>query len=178
MASLRRVYWDAAVWIALENGEPTRVKAVESGYEAAKRGTVDIFTSTISYVEVFRLVSEQCFEKPLPQDGLDKIAEALEQDFIKLVPVDMEIGRNARKLRRELTKFEGAADSIHLASALRWHVDEMLTYDKGHLLHLSGKIKDHNGNLLKICEPVEPAPTPKGEADLLSYVEDGTNEKA
>ena len=126
----------------------------------ARRGQAEIFTSTIAYVEVFRLNSEQNFEKPLPAEGLDKIQEAIEQDFVKLIPVDMEIGRNARRLRRQLVNLNGAADAIHLASALRWCVDALFTYDKPLTLAQNGLLKDHFGKLLRICEPDDPADLP------------------
>jgi hypothetical protein len=88
------------------------------------------------------------------------IEAALDQDFIKLIPVDMEIGRNARKLRRQLEGFQGAADAIHLASALRWSVDALFTYNKAHLIAQNGLLSDCSGKPLRISEPDDPPKLP------------------
>lgn len=160
MADLQKYYWDSNMWIGLVNGEPKKIAAIEYHYELARKGQSEIYTSTIAYVEVFRLRIEENLTKPLPQDGLDTIQEAIEQDFVKLIPVDMEIGRNARKLRRQLTDFQGAADAVHLASALRWGVDALFTYDKAHLIAQNGFLTDHFGRPLRICEPDDPPTLP------------------
>ena len=134
--------------------------AIEYHYELARKGQSEIYTSTIAYVEVFRLPKEQDLQKPLPDENLDIIQEALEQDFVKLIPVDMEIGRNARQLRRQLKDLQGAPDSIHLASALRWSVDALFTYDRPHLILHNGLLADRSGKRLRISEPDEPPKLP------------------
>ena len=83
---------------------------------------------------MFRLDSEQNQSKPFGDDGIDRIRDVIEQTFVKLIPVDMEIGRRARLLRRELQGFEGAADAVHLASALIWNIEIMHTWDRSHLI--------------------------------------------
>lgn len=160
MAELQKYYWDSNMWLGLVNGEAKKIAAIEYHYELARKGQSEIFTSTLAYVEVFRLRSEAPLKKPLPQDGLDIIQEAIEQDFVKLIPVDMEIGRNARKLRRQLKNFDGAADAVHLASALRWGVDALFTYDKAHLIAQNGLLADNFGRSLRICEPEDPPMLP------------------
>ena len=160
MADLKKYYWGSNMWIGLVNGEPKKIAAIEYHYKLARKGQSEIYTSTIAYVEVFRLLSEEQLTKPLPQDGLDIIQETIEQDFVMLVPVDMEIGRNARKLRRQLKDFRGAADAVHLASALRWGVDALFTYDKAHLIAQNGLLSDHFGRTLLICEPEDPPKLP------------------
>ncbi len=166
MAELQKYYWDSNMWLGLVNGEPRKIAAIEYHYELARKGQSEIFTSTLAYVEVFRLQSEQVLTKPLPQTGLDAIQDAIEQDFVKLIPVDMEIGRNARKLRRQLVGFEGAADAVHLASALRWGVDAMFTYDKAHLIAQNGLLQDHFGRQLRISEPDDPPMLPLFSATI------------
>jgi predicted nucleic acid-binding protein len=159
VAELNKVYWDANMWLGLINGESAKIRAIEFIYQSAKKGTYDIYTSTMSFVEVFRLRSEAQLTKPLPESNLDIIEKMFEQDFIKLISVDMEIARNARRLRRQL-EFKGAPDSIHLASALRWNVDALHTYDGCDLLKFNNQLKSHNGQLLRICEPEEPQDGP------------------
>ena len=48
---------------------------LEYFFEIARRGQIEIWTSAIAYVEVFKLSSE---EQPLDKDGLDAIKEAIE----------------------------------------------------------------------------------------------------
>jgi predicted nucleic acid-binding protein len=155
MADLPRAYWDACAWLGLLNGEAAKVRSLEHIYELARRGQFEIWTSAISYVEVFRLQTEQKQSKPLGGDGQDRIRDVLEQSFVRIIPVDMEIGRRARALRRELAGFEGAGDAVHLASALVWNIEVMHTWDRSHLLPWNGKIKCKNGNLITIEVPKE-----------------------
>jgi hypothetical protein len=44
-------------------------------------------------------------------------------------------------------------DAIHLASALKFSVDALHTYDGSDLLHLDGKVPDKKGRKLSICVP-------------------------
>lgn len=164
MAELRRVYWDACVWLALINGEPKRRRAVEYIYNSARAGTYEIWTSTMSYVEVFRIRGEEANPKPYPSAGLDKIDEVFEQEFIKLVPLDVEVAKFARKLLRQHSGLKKRPDAIHLASALRWPVDVMHTYDGNDLLHLDGKMKGKTGSLLRIAPPDDPPDGPLFQA--------------
>ena len=64
MAELRRVYWDANVWLGLINGESKKRRAVEYIYGAAKSGSHEIWTSTLSFVEVYRIRGEEAAPKP------------------------------------------------------------------------------------------------------------------
>jgi predicted nucleic acid-binding protein len=158
MADLPRAYWDACAWLGFLNGEATKVRPLEHIYEQARRGQFEIWTSAISYVEVFRLNSEQNDSKPLGDGGVDRIRDVIEQTFVKLISVDMEIGRRARSLRRELPEFEGAADAVHLASALVWDIETMHTWDRSHLIPWSGKVNCKNGIPIIIEIPKERPP--------------------
>ncbi|MGE3142596.1 MAG: type II toxin-antitoxin system VapC family toxin [Hyphomonadaceae bacterium] len=158
MAELKRVYWDSCCWLGLINGEAKKIRAVDYVYNSAKAGGYEIWTSTISLIEVNRLSVEMNNPRPLADDGLDKIDEMFRQDCIKLIPLDMEIGLDARKLIR--TSIKNKYDAVHLASALRWSLDALHTYDNDDLLHLDGKLKCKNGLPLKICEPDDPPDGP------------------
>jgi len=157
MAELKRYYWDSTMWLGLINRETSKIAIIEHHYEAARAGYEEIFTSTIAYVEVFRLNSENMTPKPLPQEGLDIIAEALQQEFVKLIPVDMEIGISARRIRRQLDPIKGAGDPIHLASALRFNVDALYTHDHRHMICHNGLLMHPTGKPMLICEP-DPSP--------------------
>jgi predicted nucleic acid-binding protein len=160
MAELRRVYWDACVWLGLINGEPKKRRAVEYIYNSARTGTYEIWTSTMSYVEVFRIKGEEGNPKPYPDVGLDKISEVFEQDFVKLVPVDVEVAKLARRLLREHSALKKRPDAIHLASAMRWSIETLHTYDGADLLHLDRKLNTKNGTILRITVPDDPPDGP------------------
>ena len=160
MAELRKVYWDACVWLGLINGEPNKKRAVEYVYNSARAGTYEIWTSTMSYVEVYRIKGEELNPKPYPAGTLDKIEEMFEQDFIKLVPVDVEVAKLARRLLREHDKLKKRPDAIHLASAIRWSIEKLQTYDGYDLLHLDGKLKTKSGAILRITPPDDPPDGP------------------
>ena len=160
MAELRRVYWDACVWLGLINGEASKKRAVEYVYNSARAGTHEIWTSTMSYVEVFRIKGEEANPKPYAATGLDKIEAMFEQEFIKLVPIDVEVAKLARRLLREHDKLKKRPDAIHLASAIRWSIDQLHTYDGNDLLHLDGKLKTKAGTVLRITPPDDPPDGP------------------
>lgn len=155
MARPTRFYWDSCAWLGLLNGEDSKRRELEIIFAAAKRGSCELWTSAVSLVEVHRLAEEGGKSKPWPSANEDKIAALLEQPFVKIVPVDFETGRKARGLLRTTEGLKKRPDAIHLASALRWPVAAMHTYDRDDLIHLSGKLVAKDGNLLTICYPDE-----------------------
>lgn len=155
MAKAKRYYWDSCAWLGLLNGEANKRRELEILYEGAKRGEMEIWTSALSLVEVSRLAIETGTAKPYPTENEDVIARLLEQPFVKIVPVDLETGRLARKILRGTSGLKNKGDAIHLASALRWPVEAMHTYDRVDLLRLSGTLTGKSGDALKICYPDE-----------------------
>lgn len=160
MAELQKVYWDANVWLGLINGESRKQRAVDYIYNSAKSGSHEIWTSTLSFVEVFRIRGEERQPKPYSAEALDKIEEMFEQEFIKLVPVDVEVAKLARRLLREQEGLTKRPDAVHLASAMRWSVDVLHTYDGNDLLHLDGKLRTKAGRVLRIAPPEDPPDGP------------------
>ena len=150
------VYWDSCAWLGLINAEPEKVRALEYVYESARRGDFIIWTSTIAYVEVFRIASEVNAPRPYGDEGLDKIKEVLEQSFIERIPFDVEIGRKARGLRRAHALTVG--DAMHLASALVRNINPLHTWDDSDLLPLNNSLSCKGGGLLQICVPSVPPP--------------------
>lgn len=157
MPDLNRVYWDSCAWLGLINAEPAKIAPLQHLYNQAQAGLIEIWTSAVAYVEVFRLASEGNSPPPLDDENLDRIKDVIEQPFIKLIPVDMEIGRKARGLRRSLVGFKGAGDAIHLASALVWNISPLHTWDGSHLLPFDGQLSCKNAVTLEICIPKMPA---------------------
>ena len=150
-----KVYWDACAWLGLVNSEAGKVPPLEYYFEIAKRGQCEIWTSAISYVEVFHLATET---RPFDNDGLDTIKEMIEAPFVKLIQLDMEVGRKARGLRRSHRGLR-AADSIHLASALVKSISPLHTWDDTDLLPFDKQLSCRDASLLHICVPeIPPAP--------------------
>ena len=88
------------------------------------------------------------------------IEAAFEQDFVKLVPVDAEVAKIARRLLREQQNLKKRPDAIHLASAIKWSIDQLHTYDPNDLLVLDGKLKTKAGGILRITLPDHPPDGP------------------
>jgi predicted nucleic acid-binding protein len=158
---LRRVYWDSCTFIGLLNQEPNKIVACTEVWKEAEKGVTAIYTSFLSFAEVFRVKCEGK-GKPLT-DQLDaQIANMLRQRWIKPVVVDERIGIAARRLLRHYPECKKPTDGIHLASALSLNVDEMHTYDGSDLLMLDGRIQREDGKMLTICIPrtipLPPAP--------------------
>lgn len=168
MPDFGKAYWDSCAWLGLINAEPAKIAPLQHIYNEAQQGKLEIWTSAIAYVEVFRLATEDNMPKPFPEENLDRIKDAIEQPFVKLIPVDMEIGRKARYLRRSLSGLKGAGDAIHLASALVWSVSPLHTWDGSHLLPFDGQLSCKNAITLEICIPKDPP-----EGPLFRDMEDG-----
>ncbi|OYX67702.1 MAG: hypothetical protein B7Y95_22535 [Rhizobiales bacterium 32-66-11] len=160
MAKAKRVYWDSCAWLGLLNKEGGRKRPLENIYNGGRGGLYELWTSTYSLVEAYRYEHEAGKPKPWSTENLDLIKAFFNQPFIKLLPVDMEIADIARKLVRETPKLSKRPDAVHLASAIRWSLDEMHTYDGSDLLHLSGKFVTKAGTPIKICVPDEASDGP------------------
>jgi hypothetical protein len=132
--------------------------SLEYYYEISKRGQCEIWTSTVSYVEVFYLATEV---RPFDDGGLDQIKEAFEQPFIKLIRLDMEVARKARGLRRSHGSLH-PADAIHLASE---GITPLHTSDDSHLLPFDGNLSCKDGQKLRVCK-LEIPPSPPGTLPL------------
>lgn len=156
MADPTKIYWDSCAWIGLVNGEAGRKHALEAIYGQARSGLIHIWTSTISIVEANRLEAEMGMEKPIPPESIKVLDDLLFQPFVMLAPVDTDIAIRARKLLRETPKLSKKPDAIHLATAIRWDVPILHTYDGNDLLHLNGKKTCDNGEPLSITLPKDP----------------------
>lgn len=151
-----KVYWDACAWLALVNEEQGRKPDVDAVYTQARNGNVEIWTSNISIVEANRLEAEVHQAKPIPEGSLAILDAVFLQPFVKLIPVDTDIAIRARKLVRETVGLRVKADAIHLASAIRWNIPTLHTYDGSDLTHLDGQFTCDNGTMLTICHPKDP----------------------
>ena len=112
---------------------------------AAKKGTIEILTSTLCLAEV-------CKNSNIQTTGADLIADYFENDYILLVNVDRSVGERAHGLMRTGLSGLKPPDAIHLATAAISGVEEMHTFDTK-LLALDEVVDKSDGTKLKICKP-------------------------
>ena len=167
MASAQKVYWDSCAWLGLLNRESKKLVELEYVWNRAQKGEVEIWTSTIAQLEVVTLASEKraislksyaAKEDVFTEDNLAKIENLFDQPFVKRISLDVEISSRARRLFRETSGLNNAHDAAHLASAMKWNIPTIHTYDISHLIHLSGKVQTDDGTEIVICEPSEQPP--------------------
>jgi predicted nucleic acid-binding protein len=152
VTEIRRVYWDANAWLGLINRELGKVRALEIIYNAAKKSEVEIWTSVISFAEVYKMKDDPQAPRPLEEQN-KIIAAVLEQQFIQLVEVNAIIGMASRHLLQKHPTLKKPYDAIHLASAAHWNLHALHTYDNENLLPLNGQIKRRDGRALEIIKP-------------------------
>lgn len=155
MAKPISLYWDACAWLGLLNAEADKMRELEIIYNIARDGKIELWTSTQSMIECRRLAEEVNAPRPYDDEGDKKISAMFGQSFVKPIPMGFDIVEEGRRIWRETAEIEGAYDAIHIASALRWDVEVMHTYDRDDLIGQSGVFSCRNGNKLKICYPDE-----------------------
>lgn len=158
MADLLKVYWDACTWISLINDQAGRAECCRHVTGQARAGQIQIWTSALTLAEVFK---KSVAGKPmsLPESKDIEFEHYVEQEFLIVVQVDLDIGTQARRLLRSHPKLKKPADAIHLATAVLYNLDEFHTYDEANLLALNGKVLRQDGTPLKICvPPADPNP--------------------
>ena len=170
---MKRYYWDACAWIALINEEPGRYDNCQWIIDEASRGNIQIFTSSLSLVEVLKTKCSGEY-KEIEEQREKAFEDFLEQDFVYEVFLDNEIGKLARSLIRKYDKLKKPNDGIHLATAVHYDVDELHTYDWDDLIPLDGSVFRKDRSLLKIREiPPIPSGGLSDEADLFDKTDVG-----
>ena len=158
MAEKKKFYWDACIWFALIKHEPGRFAKCEHVLGMARRGEVEIWTSSLTLAEVFRKQCGGTETSSLPADKDREFEDFVAQDFVVEVQLDHLIGITARRLLRTHLPLKKPPDAVHLASAV-WHdLDEFHTFDAVNLLCLNGLVTTRSGRPLKICEPPDAPP--------------------
>lgn len=152
MAKQTKVYWDACAWLGLINGEAKKARELQIVWKMAERGEVQIWTSALALAEVYRAKCEKEWASLDPTNDA-KIDNMFDQPFVEKIQLDTEVARMAKNLLRTFEKLKKPTDAIHLASALKWNVDQLHTYDGSDLLGLSGQAICENGEPLIICMP-------------------------
>ena len=137
--SIPRRYWDSSAFLAWLLPEPEREDACHSVLRAAEDGDLELVTSALTLTEVIKLKG-----KPeLKREHEAKIAKFFENEYIILRTVDRFIALAAQRLVWEQNL--SPKDSIHVATALRWKIPVLDTFDEG-LIALNGKLTLEEGN--------------------------------
>jgi predicted nucleic acid-binding protein len=150
----KRVCWDACAWIGYISGEPDKIVPLRMIWESAQRGGYEIWTSTYAYLEVLKIRAES--GDPIPLEESNRIIdEIFQQPHVKRVQLDVEVARLARSIKQRYhdEELKSRPDTIYLATALYYNLDELHTWDRRHLLQFDGQIKRRDGQLLRIIIP-------------------------
>lgn len=153
MAKPIKIYWDTCAWLGLLNGEDDKSRELDILYKLARDGRYEIWTSTLSMLECRFTASEKNTPRLYEATNNATIRSLFQQTFIKPVGIALDIADRAREIWRqnpEITKYQ---DAVHIASALRWNIETMHTYDYDDLLVMNGRFRCRNGNELTICYP-------------------------
>jgi len=128
-------YWDASAFIAHLNKEEERVDTCEAILELARRGEVLIATSAVTLTEVVKLEGK----RPIGRDRASKIREFFKHEWISVRDADRKVAEMAQDLLWDYPALD-YKDAIHVATAIRWQIGCLETYDEDHLLPLNGRI--------------------------------------
>jgi len=146
-ASPKRVYWDSCCWIALilderivrpDGSVENRGALCRDVVASAKRGSVEIFTSALSLIEVSKEPTGNT------DPTFDKIKDFFENDYIIVVNLDRQVGELGRDFMQKGYSKLKPPDASHIAAATIALVDEMHTFDDK-LLVLDGRIDKEDG---------------------------------
>ncbi len=173
MADKLRYYWDACAWIGLIRQEADKIDVLRYVIDRAQKGEVEIWTSTFTLAEVFK---KKCDgeQKGLPTAEDQAFDDYVRQDYVQLAQVDLDIGTLARRVLRQYPKIRKPQDAIHVATALRYNIDELHTFDRDDLIALNGQIDRADGKKLIIGKPPSP-PAPPGPGPLFEGLKEASN---
>lgn len=132
MAKDRRC-WDSdpiLAWLLQENGKWQECQGV---LQKAERGELDIVVSALAIAEVLALRGHA----RIARDRSATVRGFFQRSFIKVRQLD----RSTAELAQEVVWDHGIApkDAIHLATAIKWHVPRLDTFDEA-LISKSGSV--------------------------------------
>lgn len=130
-------YWDTGPFLALLKNEAHRMADVAPIIEAAEAGAVRLVTSGVTLVEVVKL-DQKLAPVEVPPEDAEKIRRYFLRSYISIRTFD----RPTATIARQLIWDHGlqTRDAMHLATAIRWKLPLLETFDVGDLVSLSGKV--------------------------------------
>ncbi len=148
------IYWDANLFLSYINGHPDRMPTLDALLNMTANGSVAIYTSALTQVEVAFAASEQARRVLDPQEEqkIDNLWN--DPNAVSMVEFHDGIGRQARSMIRNAIAQGWSLkplDAVHLSTAMwlaqsGFQVDAFHTYDRS--LHKFSAIVG-----LLICEP-------------------------
>lgn len=147
--AIKRLYFCANAWISLTKKEVGRYEPLEQVIIGARGGECEIWTSSISYAEVYKSAATGTGA----EESDKKVDDLFEQDFVQRVEAGVIICRKARVLLRQFPTLKKPFDAIHLATAVKHNCDEFYTFDRENLLGLNGLVEREDGTKLIIKKP-------------------------
>ena len=131
------LYWDSCAFLSYVNEYPDRISTLESLLESSANGTIELYTSTISHVEVAFGATEQQRRRLDPKVEQQISSLWSDPDVVVSAEYHAGIGQIARDLMRHAVTGGWSLkplDAIHLATA-QWlcsvgiEIDEYNSYD-------------------------------------------------
>ncbi|NBC34378.1 MAG: PIN domain-containing protein [Alphaproteobacteria bacterium] len=147
----------------IQNQDSIRFACCSYVIGLARAGKCEVWTSSFTLAEVYK---RKCGDSRvgIPEKSDEIFEDFIEQDFIKKVSVDVDIGKIARRLLRRFPKIGKPQDAIHVATCLWENIDELHTFDHDNLIALNGQLDRFDRQKLKICLP--PYPPTNGDAQI------------
>ena len=131
--------------------------------EQAEHGEIEIWTSTITLAEVYKVRGGGDADP----DADKKLDDFLSQPYVAHVQVDQDVAMEARRLlRAKLPGLRKPYDAVHLACAVWYDIETFHTFDRDDLLPLAGIIKCRNGKPMTVCKPPDRPPPKEPELPL------------
>ncbi|MEI4489504.1 PIN domain-containing protein [Mameliella alba] len=144
------------MWITLINDRASvRGQCCEYVLGLAKNDKCEIWTSSFCLAEVFKRKCDTT-KVGIAEEQDEYFEDLIEQEFVRKVSVDVDVGKVARRLLRRFPKIGKPQDAVHVASCLLENLDELHTFDHTDLLRLDGQIDRLDREKLKICQPPYP----------------------
>lgn len=142
MSEPTQVYWDTSCFLCfLNRAEEERRKICEDILYHAQNGSVRLWTSTWTIVEVVR-PKKLASAKKLTADQILKIQAMFQWPFLKKIQVDERVAAEAVRLARDFGL--RPADAVHAASAILRKVAVLQRWDRDF---------DKIGSLITVEEP-------------------------
>lgn len=130
---MEKIYWDSDPFLGFLNKEDGKIDCCGALIDKAKNGDITIFTSALTFVEVVKLKGHD----PIGSDRIRDLELFFAEPFIRVAELDRFIAEEARKL--VWNHGIDPRDSVHVATAIKWKVPLLNTYD-GALLKKDRKI--------------------------------------
>jgi predicted nucleic acid-binding protein len=125
----RRAWCSCLVIDYLVGAERSKI-ACEQLIDRAKAGDIQIVVSALALAEVAKINGDDQAEKT--------IQEFFRRDYVIVAQLDWQVAEEVRKMLRTVPKLK-AGDAVHLATAVRWKVPILETWDIDDLVPLNGQ---------------------------------------